>query len=90
MLLKSGPLARRHRWWRRAYMSQRHRFWRRGLGLGANVAVAWQAPRRRRSLRRAQDLSVKICGAETCKLGATNDDAELRVQILKSYLQEHI
>ena len=35
-------------------------------------------------LRRAQDLSARIYGAETCKLGATNNDAELRVQILKS------
>ena len=37
-------------------------------------------------LRRAQDLGAKIYGAKTCKLGATNDGAELRVQILKSYL----
>ena len=37
-------------------------------------------------LRQAQDLGAKIYGAETCKLGATNDGAELRVQILKSYL----
>ena len=33
------------------------------------------------------DLGAKPFGAETCKLGATNDDAELRVQILKAYLQ---
>ena len=37
-------------------------------------------------LRRAQDLGAKIHGAETCKLGATNNGAELRVQILKAYL----
>ena len=37
MLSKSRPLARRHRWWRRAYTSRRHRFWHLGLGrhLGA-------------------------------------------------------
>ena len=40
--------------------------------------------------RRTQDLGVKIYNAETCKLGATNDGTELRVQILKSYLQGHI
>ena len=37
-------------------------------------------------LSRAQDLGVKIYDAEMCKLGATNDGAELRVQILKAYL----
>ena len=37
-----------------------------------------------------QDLGVKSFGVETCKLGATNDGAEIRVQILKEYLQEHI
>ena len=52
MLSKSRPVARRHRWWRRAYMSWRHRFWRLGLGLGADVAVTWQAPWHRRSWRR--------------------------------------
>ena len=41
-------------------------------------------------LRWAQDLGVKIYDTETCKLGATNDGAELRVQILKAYLQGHI
>jgi len=41
-------------------------------------------------LRRAQDLGIKIYGAETCKLGATNNDTELRIHILKSYLQGHI
>ena len=30
-------------------------------------------------LRRAQDLGAKIYGAEMCKFGAANDDAELRV-----------
>ena len=41
-------------------------------------------------LHRAQDLGASIDGAEKCKLGASNDGAELRVQILKSYLQGHI
>ena len=41
-------------------------------------------------LRRVQDLDAKIYGAETYKFGATNDGAELRVQILKAYLQGHI
>ena len=41
-------------------------------------------------LRRAQDLGAGLYSAETCKLGATNDDAELRVQILKAYLQGYI
>ena len=36
----------------------------------------------------AQDIGAKPFGDETCKLGATNDGAELRVQILKSYLQD--
>jgi len=38
----------------------------------------------------AQDLGAKTFGAETCKLGATNDDAEIRVEILKEYLQGYI
>ena len=41
-------------------------------------------------LRRAQDLDAKIYGAETCKLSVTNDDTEIRVHILKAYLQKHI
>ena len=41
-------------------------------------------------LRRAQNLGAQIYGAETCKLSATNDGAELRVQILKAYLKGHI
>ena len=56
-----------------------------GAELGAKLPV--KSPPR---LRRAQDLDAKIYGAETCKLGASNDDTELRVQILKSYLQGHI
>ena len=39
---ESGPLAQRHRCWRRANTSRRQRPWRRALGLEANVAVTWQ------------------------------------------------
>ena len=52
----------------------------------ATLAPSWlpcQRPRR----QRGSDLGTRIYGAETCKFGATNDDAELRVQILKLYLQ---
>ena len=52
-----------------------------GAKLGAKVPA--KSPPR---LRRAQDLGAKIYGAETCKLGITNDGAELKVQILKAYL----
>ena len=45
-----------------------------GAKLGSNVPVK-SLP----CLRRAQDLDAKIYGTETCKLGATNDDAKLRV-----------
>ena len=41
-------------------------------------------------LRRAKDLGARIYGAETCKFGATNDGSELRVQILKTYVERHI
>ena len=41
-------------------------------------------------LRRAQNLDAKIYSAETCKLDVTNNDAELRVLILKAYLQGHL
>ena len=39
---------------------------------------------------RAQELDAWDAGAEMCKLGASNDGVELRVQILKSFLQGHI
>jgi len=61
-----------------------------GAKLGARiygVELPAESPPR---LRRAQDLAASNDGADTCKLGASNDGAELRVQILKSYLQEHI
>ena len=32
MFLKSGPLVRRYRWWRRGYTSRRKRVWRLGRG----------------------------------------------------------
>ena len=43
-ILKSRPLARRHRCWRRAYTSRRQRC--RALDLEADMAVTWQAARR--------------------------------------------
>ena len=58
--------------------------------LGAKIYGAKVPAKSPPCLRRAQDLGAKIYGAETSKLGATNDDAELRVQILKVYLQKHI
>ena len=39
---------------------------------------------------RAQELGARDADAKTCKLGASNDGAELRVQILKSFLQRRI
>ena len=57
-----------------------------GIRLGSSATLT-KSPSR---LRRAEDLGVKIYDAETCKLSATNNDAELRVQILKSYLQGYI
>ena len=61
-----------------------------GAKLGARIYGAKLLAKLPPRLRRSQDLGAKIYGAETCKLGATNDGAELRVQILKSYLQGHI
>ena len=54
MILKSGPLARRHRRWRR------------GLGLDADVTVTWQAARRRRSdaIHPGAELGARIYDAE--------------------------
>ena len=54
--------------------------------LGARIYDAKQPAKSPPRLRRAQDLGAKIYGTETCKLGATNNGAELMVQILKSYL----
>ena len=61
-----------------------------GAKLGARIYGAKLPAKSSPRLRRAQDLGAKIYGAETCKLGATNDGAELRVQILKALIQGHI
>ena len=61
-----------------------------GAKLGARIYGAELPAKSPSRLRRAQDLGASKDGTETCKLGVSNDDAELRVQILKSYLQEHI
>ena len=61
-----------------------------GAKLGAKIYGAKVPVKLPPRLRRAQNLCAKIYGAETCKLGATNDGTELRVQILKAYLQGHI
>ena len=57
-----------------------------GAKLGAKIYGAKVPAKSPPRLRRAQELGAKIYGAETCKLGATNDGAELRVLILKTYL----
>ena len=59
-----------------------------GTELGAKIYGAKLAAKSPSRLRQAQDLGAKIYGVKTCKLGATNDGAELRVQISKSYLQD--
>ena len=61
-----------------------------GAELGARIYGTKLSAKSPPRLRRAQVLGTKVYGAETCKLGATKDGAELRVQILKSYLQGHI
>ena len=57
-----------------------------GAKLGVRIYGAELLAKSPPRLRRAQELA----GVETCKLGASNDGAELRVQILKSYLQRYI
>ena len=57
-----------------------------GAKLGARIYGAELPAKSPSRLRRAQDLSASNDGAKKCKLGASNDDAELRVHILKSYL----
>ena len=57
---------------------------------GARIYGAELSTKSPPRLCRAQDLDASNDGAEQCKLGANNDDAELRVQISKSYLQGHI
>ena len=61
-----------------------------GTELGAKIYGAKLPAKSPPRLRRAQDLGARIYGAKTCKLGANNNGAELRVQILKAYLQGHI
>ena len=78
--VKTPP--RRHKSWRRA---RRQDLRRQARIYGVDLPT--KSPPR---LRRAQDLSVSSDGTEQCKLGASNNGAELRVQILKSYLQGHI
>ena len=50
-----------------------------GAKLGAKIYGAKVPAKSPPRLCRVQDLGIKIYGAETCKLGATNDGAELRV-----------
>ena len=61
-----------------------------GAKLGAWIYGAELPVKSPPRLRRAQDLGGSNDGVEQCKLGASNDGTELRVQILKSYLQGHI
>ena len=61
-----------------------------GVKIGVRIYDAELPAKSLLCLRRAQDIGASNDGAEKCKLGASNDDAELRVQILKSYLQERI
>ena len=48
-----------------------------GAKLGVKIYGAKVHAKSPPRLRRAQDLGAKIYGAETCKLGATNDGAEV-------------
>ena len=50
-----------------------------GAKLGARIYDTELPAKSSPRLRRAQDLGAKIYGTETCKLGVTNYDAELRV-----------
>ena len=61
-----------------------------GAKLGARIYGAKLPAKLPPRLRRAQDLGASNDGTEMCKLGVSNDDVELSVQILKSYLQGHI
>ena len=72
--------------WKRRIIREANRAIGLGAKLGAKIYGANVPAKSPPRLRRARDLGAKIYGAETCKLGATNDGAELRVQILKSYL----
>jgi len=61
-----------------------------GAKLGARIYGVELPAKSPPCLRRAQDFGANNDGAEQCKLGASNDGAEIRVQILKSYLRVHI
>ena len=61
-----------------------------GAKLDARIYGTKLAAKSPPRLLQAEDLGARDAGAETCKLGASNDGAELRVQILKSCLQGHI
>ena len=61
-----------------------------GAELGARVTSAELPAMSPPRLLRAQEHGSSNDGAETCKLGASNDGAELRVQILKFFLQGYI
>jgi len=61
-----------------------------GVELGASVYGAELPAKSAPCQRRAQDLGANNDGAEQCKLGASDDGAEIRVQILKSFLQGRI
>ena len=72
-----------------------------GRKVGAGVKTPHRRQAQRQDLRRRTACHVtatsassprarRHADARTCKLGASNDDAELRVQILKSYLWKHI
>ena len=50
-----------------------------GAKLGARIYSVELPAKLPPRLRRAQDLGANSDGAETCKLGASNDGAELRV-----------
>ena len=61
-----------------------------GIKLGARIYDIDRTIKSSSRLRRARDLSTSNDGTKQCKLGASNDGAEIRVHILKSYLQRHI
>ena len=61
-----------------------------GAKLGARIYGAELPAKSLPRLGQAQDLGSSNDGAKKCKLGVSNDGVELRVQILKSYLQGHI
>ena len=61
-----------------------------GAKLGSRIYVAELPAKSAPRLRRVQDLGASNDSAEKCKFGASISGAELRVHILKSYLQRYI